>query len=832
MSRPDYVPDDAEDITNYGAEPNSDDDDVDVAERNREAIIAAANESSGTNVYVPAGTFHIGRSGSGPRIRFGTDADAGGSIYGDGPEESVIAISARGDTSRVQTMFEFESDEDHGTCEFHGVQLYGNAGNLDNPGDGIDCKGDNNLSLRLERVYFNDIYMRAIRARDIDLEARWCTFERIAIERNVATDGSSISHAISWNPSDGNELDLERCRFVNIAGNPINDSSPKTDIRVRWSYVEGVGTGWSKLTAADLRLEHCYIKAHTDEFESLMESGHDGRKAWYVHDGDSATVVMDHVKVEDTTEFGVGVRNGREVTITGDNVAFHNIGFARESRGCFWERNSGSSDEINWDSFGSLSVHGVSGGDDPVFQTPNASGDIESLSWDDADGVGSTGSLSIDNIDDGGEPLEPDVPSFEETGHNGSADGNPSSGNEPDEPLYDDWSLQWESGADDWDVVEGDAFAGDHALTFEHDGGQRARYALSCDRLGEPDDVEVLDKFRVPEFTDDSDLGFHARSHIRTSGRPGSADGYWVEVENRENAFRLAKYTDGRLSTMERFGTPEEDTFYFRRFRAVGSDIKVKIWPADELEPSDWDVETSDDDHSSGWVGLGSFDAGRVEFDVFSVGLDGTTAPFPESVDESTVELAVEADEPSEVDNPSATLNGLLTSLEGVDAARVGFEWGVEGDDLPHTTEVKSLEETETFEAELSELEADTSYEFRAFAEADGVRETSDIVSFETSEGNPNPVVPTIEEFHVSDRSSDDWQRYDVDWEVAHEDGKLDTVVTKLITDDNVVAAESTSVAGDSAAFSHILRVRGEVDEVRVSVNDTDNAVMSEAIEV
>lgn len=495
-------------------------------------------------------------------------------------------------------------------------------------------------------------------------------------------------------------------------------------------------------------------------------------------------------------------------------------------------------------------------------------------------------------------------------------------------PLFEDWTPQWASTTDDWSVVSGPEYEGEHALTFEHDGDDRTVYAISWDSVGEPSDVEVLDRFRVPQFTPEEGLGFHARLHLRSSIENGSVIGYWIEVEDREDAFRLGRYTEGNMSTLGHFGTPEEDTFFYRRFRAEGDQLKAKAWRADESEPDGWDIEVTDDALSEGWVGLGSFDTELVETDVFSVGTNGESAPLPESDrppsvswvtpnNEETVSgsvtLQIDASDPDDEDDSlpveyriddgpwlsafynsetgyyedtwdstafadgdyrlealvtdsagntsrdavevtveneeevdltietvgtrgvtesAATLVGELTSLDGVDEATVAFEWRESGTDSWYTTSGQSLDSVGEFSEDLSGLESDIEYEFRAIT-TDPEKRAGNTLTFSTEESEDEEnAAPTIEQFDIEDKSNPVWSRFDVDWTVSHPEGELDTVVTKLRYQGATVAAESTSVSGEEASFSHVVRVRGDVDEVRLSVNDTDNNVTSETKDV
>ena len=484
------------------------------------------------------------------------------------------------------------------------------------------------------------------------------------------------------------------------------------------------------------------------------------------------------------------------------------------------------------------------------------------------------------------------------------------------------WTLQWESESDDWSVVSGSGFDGGHALEYEHDGTDRTRRAISWDAVGTPADVEVLDKFRVPAFTDGVDLGYHARVHLRSASQNGTELGYWLEIDGVEGAFRLGKYSEDGMATMQRFGTPEENTFFYRRFRAEGETVQAKVWPASEPEPAGWDVEVTDSDHTDGWVGLGSFDTGTVQTDVFSVATGGESAPlvpggrptvsFRTPTDGKTVDgevpVRIDADdsadggsaltveyrvdgsswstatydaetdshaatwdstaiadgtvsfearvtdtdgntagttvdvvvdngssvatlEPQDVTSETATLRGDLRDLGGAEAV-VGFEWRAADEEAWTVAGERTLDSPEEFTHTLSGLEGDTQYEFRAVAEADGETVEGDIVGFGTLAAPAPDSAPTVETLDVTDQSDSGWTRFDVDWTVSDDEQDLDTVITTLEYEGHPVAAESTTVNGSSASYTHVLRVRGDVDSVRLWANDTSNETVSETVEV
>jgi subtilisin len=79
--------------------------------------------------------------------------------------------------------------------------------------------------------------------------------------------------------------------------------------------------------------------------------------------------------------------------------------------------------------------------------------------------------------------------------------------------------------------------------------------------------------------------------------------------------------------------------------------------------------------------------------------------------------LEVETEPATAADFTEATLNGnLIQVTTGLESATVGFEWGEQGTALPNTTTAGARSTPGTFDATLTGLEEDTTYEFRAFA--------------------------------------------------------------------------------------------------------------------
>ncbi|KDS92054.2 hypothetical protein FK85_08965 [Halorubrum saccharovorum] len=424
----------------------------------------------------------------------------------------------------------------------------------------------------------------------------------------------------------------------------------------------------------------------------------------------------------------------------------------------------------------------------------------------------------------------------------GSDDGSTGEGTTDDSP-FDAWTPRWDASASDWGVVAGDEYEGGHALRYDHDGTDAARRAISWDAAGTPSDVEVLDRVRVPSFETDGDRGYHARVHLRSSYAGGEETGYWIELEDAEDAFRLAKYSVDGMETLARFGAPAEGVFFYRRFRAEGERLRVKVWKATESEPDTWDADVTDADHENGWVGLGSFDPGAFQTDVLGVATDGGTVQLEADDESGTDEPAPDEPEPvadlevvsleaRNLTADAATLAGDLRDLGGADEVRVRFELRTAATDAWTAVGGETLGSPSEFTHIVSGLDAAAAYEFRAVADGTDATVAGEIVSFATLDDADENAAPTIEQFEVTDRSTNKWNRFDVNWKVADGDGDLDAVVSTLERNGRTVAADSTTVSGDGASYTHLLRVRGKVDTVRLCVNDTSNATATREYEI
>jgi len=87
----------------------------------------------------------------------------------------------------------------------------------------------------------------------------------------------------------------------------------------------------------------------------------------------------------------------------------------------------------------------------------------------------------------------------------------------------------------------------------------------------------------------------------------------------------------------------------------------------------------------------------------------------------------------------------------------------------------------------------------------------------------PGEGVLAIQQFNVSTRTQGPWRRADVTWTVSHSGGGLASVTTELRSGTTVLASQTSSVSGISAAGEHSVRTRtGTPDNVRLIVTDGD----------
>jgi subtilisin family serine protease len=122
--------------------------------------------------------------------------------------------------------------------------------------------------------------------------------------------------------------------------------------------------------------------------------------------------------------------------------------------------------------------------------------------------------------------------------------------------------------------------------------------------------------------------------------------------------------------------------------------------------------------------------------------------------DSSTI-VDVDTDEETDVGDTSVTMNGTLVDLGDSSSADVGFKYHNIDDDTWHLTSTETLSSTGSYSITVSDLQKDTSYEFRAKAwEEDGDTDAGAWNSFQTGTSDSGAAVSTDSPTDVDDTSA------------------------------------------------------------------------------
>jgi hypothetical protein len=150
---------------------------------------------------------------------------------------------------------------------------------------------------------------------------------------------------------------------------------------------------------------------------------------------------------------------------------------------------------------------------------------------------------------------------------------------------------------------------------------------LAWDAVGTQTDVEVLAMVSLSRMVSGEGFGVT----LRGSGTGTQRNAYFFVV-TPFSGFQVIRRIGTGVATLNTFGSTNNSSRYWLRFRANGTDLKARAWVVGEAEPSAWGYETTDSNHASGWVGLygqiASNDAPRY-CDFISVDANGGTAPYP-----------------------------------------------------------------------------------------------------------------------------------------------------------------------------------------------------------
>ena len=177
-----------------------------------------------------------------------------------------------------------------------------------------------------------------------------------------------------------------------------------------------------------------------------------------------------------------------------------------------------------------------------------------------------------------------------------------------------DWTERWKTSGSDWTVrtdVTGEVRGGAKLVQSVPGYGRKA---LSWDRLGTPSDVRLHTRVRMSRIN----AGWMAGLVVAGAGSEGAETGYRWSFGNYKGfwGLSLARYQNGVHTPLGNHAYEfQPNTFYHIVLEKQGTALRAKVWADSEPEPSQWQVEVTDDVLSSGWAGLTNYDTGTFEYD-------------------------------------------------------------------------------------------------------------------------------------------------------------------------------------------------------------------------
>lgn len=163
---------------------------------------------------------------------------------------------------------------------------------------------------------------------------------------------------------------------------------------------------------------------------------------------------------------------------------------------------------------------------------------------------------------------------------------------------------------------------------------------------------------------------------------------------------------------------------------AGGSDDVGADAPVDFQVDDTSIVGTAPDDG----VELAADETVSVDLSIDFLNYEGTDISESLILDDDLEGVQVTTQPATDVAASSATLNGELTALENADEATVWFEWGVQGTGLPNETTPETLTSPQSFSTSIL-TDGDTTYEYRARAEAGQAMDAGNVETFTTDTG-------------------------------------------------------------------------------------------------
>ncbi len=182
-----------------------------------------------------------------------------------------------------------------------------------------------------------------------------------------------------------------------------------------------------------------------------------------------------------------------------------------------------------------------------------------------------------------------------------------------EEPFNDmnSWDIQY--GGNKWNIVD---FEGENVL--RHYSTAQTRDVLIATNLGVLMDADIYCDVYI---TGTGTSGKRPSIATRIGGTVGSETLYTFQARARDNKIQIGKYVSGTFTELAYSSfNYKANTWYTIRALTEGNNLKFKIWERGQVEPSSWNLETTDNSIPSGYVGLFDFDGnGNSYFDNFEL---------------------------------------------------------------------------------------------------------------------------------------------------------------------------------------------------------------------
>ena len=176
----------------------------------------------------------------------------------------------------------------------------------------------------------------------------------------------------------------------------------------------------------------------------------------------------------------------------------------------------------------------------------------------------------------------------------------------------------------DW-TVAADATATDGRV-LRAVGTTTARHVLRTENVElSATDQEVLVKLKLAD-----DDGRGPGVAIRHTMSGSSETAYVAYLRSSTNQVEVNRFLGGAWSFVAAAGfVNDPGAWYWIRFRAEGTALKVRVWADGAAEPAAWTISATDSGIAAGSAGLYVYEPNTVSFDAFSAVSGPGTAPTP-----------------------------------------------------------------------------------------------------------------------------------------------------------------------------------------------------------